>query len=180
MTGAISLSNANAKLAFGSLTTSPITGYKAPTLLTNGVGIYSRYGGSSDEGAIIITEDTCVIYNSSDTGWNFQVMDKDLGTDLTNDATRSFGVNQAHQAWSLAGFVKSGSSDSYVLLGGGGHKAESSLSVANADTLDGYHADSFIKKHTEYNFSSNGTAPYNYVWLCRIGDKQGTGQVLVL
>ena len=134
MTGAINLSNANAKLAFGVLTTSPITGYKAPALLTNGVGIYSRYGGSNDEGAIIITEDTCVIYNSADTGWNFQVMDKDLGTDLTNDATRSFGVNQAHQAWSLAGFVKSGSSDSYVLLGGGGHKEESSLSVASAAT----------------------------------------------
>ena len=132
MTGAINLSSTNAKLAFGSLATSPITGYKAPSLLSNGVGIYSRYGGSSDEGAIIITEDTCVIYNSSDTGWNFQVMDKDIGTDMTNDATRSFGVNQNHQAWSLAGFVKSGSSDSYVLLGGGGHKALSDFSMAHS------------------------------------------------
>lgn len=132
MTGAISLSNTNAKLAFGSLTTSPVTGYKAPSLQSNGVGIYSRYGGSSDEGAIIITEDTCVIYNSADTGWNFQVMDKDLGTDMTNDATRSFGVNQNHQAWSLAGFVKSGSSDSYVLLGGGGHKALSDFSMSHS------------------------------------------------
>ena len=132
MTGAINLSSTNAKLAFGSLATSPITGYKAPSLLSNGVGIYSRYGGSSDEGAIIITEDTCVIYNSSDTGWNFQVMDKDIGTDMTNDATRSFGVNQNHQAWSLAGFVKSGSSDSYVLLGGGGHKALSDFSMSHS------------------------------------------------
>ena len=132
MTGAINLSNTNAKLAFGSLGTSPITGYKAPSLVSNGVGIYSRYGGSSDEGAIIITEDTCVIYNSADTGWNFQVMDKDIGTDMTNDATRSFGVNQNHQAWSLAGFVKSGSSDSYVLLGGGGHKALSDFSMAHS------------------------------------------------
>ena len=132
MTGAINLSSTNAKLAFGSLATSPITGYKAPSLLSNGVGIYSRYGGSSDEGAIIITEDTCVIYNSSDTGWNFQVMDKDIGTDMTNDATRSFGVNSAHQTWSLAGFVKSGSSDSYVLLGGGGHKLLSDFSMAHS------------------------------------------------
>lgn len=31
-----------------------------------------------------------------------------------------------------AGFKKSGSSDSYVLLGGGGHKAESGLSVSSA------------------------------------------------
>lgn len=44
-----------------------------------------------------------------------------------------------------AGFVKSGSSDSYVLLGGGGHKTISSLSVnyassaGNADKVDGYH-----------------------------------------
>ena len=128
MTGAINLSSTNAKLAFGSLATSPITGYKAPSLLSNGVGIYSRYGGDGDEGAIIITEDTCVIYNSSDTGWNFQVMDKDMGTDMTNNATRSFGVNDNHQAWSLGGFVKSGSSDSYVLLGGGGHKALSDFS----------------------------------------------------
>ena len=41
-----------------------------------------------------------------------------------------------------AGFRKSGSSDSYVLLGGGGHKLESSLRVAyasNADMVDGTH-----------------------------------------
>ena len=43
------------------------------------------------------------------------------------------------------GFNKSGSSNSYVLLGGGGHKAESSLrveyasSAGNADTVDGVH-----------------------------------------
>ncbi len=45
--------------------------------------------------------------------------------------------------FSNGGFVKNGSSDSYVLLGGGGHKAESSLRVAyasNADMVDGYHA----------------------------------------
>ena len=41
MTGAINFSNANAKLAFGNLTTSPIKKYKAPYLSTNGVGIYS-------------------------------------------------------------------------------------------------------------------------------------------
>ena len=130
LTGAVNLNNTNARIAFGSLTTSPITGYKAPSLLSSGVGIYSRYGGSSDEGALIITEDTCVIYNSADSGWNFQVMDKDLGTDMTVDATRSFGVNSSHQAFSLGGFVKSGSDDSYVLLGGGGHKAVSDFATS--------------------------------------------------
>ena len=37
------------------------------------------------------------------------------------------------------GFIKTGSSSSYVLLGDGGHKTESSLNVANADTVDGVH-----------------------------------------
>ena len=130
MTGAINLSNANAKLAFGNLATSPITEYKAPSLSTNGVGIYSNLGNTSDEGAIIITEDTCVIYNSADTGWNFQVMDTDLGKDMSQSSTRSFGVNQNHQAWSLGGFVKSGLTDSYVLLGGGGHKLISDFATS--------------------------------------------------
>lgn len=130
MTGAINFYNTNAKLAFGSLTKSPITGYFAPYLHTNGVGIYSRYEGGSDEGAIIITEDTCVVYNSADAGWNFQVMDTDLGKDMSNDATRSFGITQGHQAWSLGGFVKNGSSDEYVLLGGGGHRLISDFATS--------------------------------------------------
>ena len=138
MTGAINFYNTNAKLAFGSLTQSPITGYFAPYLSTNGVGIYSRYEDGNDEGAIIITEDTCVIYNSADTGWNFQVMDTDLGTDMSNDATRSFGVNQNHQAWSLGGFVKNGSSNNYVLLGGGGHKLVSDFATQDWVTNNYY------------------------------------------
>lgn len=138
MTGAINFSNANAKLAFGSLTQSPITGYFAPYLSTNGVGIYSRYEDGSNEGAIIITEDTCVIYNSGDTTWNFQVMDTNLGKDMSNDATRSFGVNSNHQAWSLGGFVKKGSSDNYVLLGGGGHKLVSDFATEDWVTNNYY------------------------------------------
>lgn len=39
-----------------------------------------------------------------------------------------------------SGFIKTGSSSSYVLLGDGGHKLEGALNVANADTVDGYHA----------------------------------------
>ena len=138
MTGAINFYNTNAKLAFGSLTQSPITGYFAPYLCTNGVGIYSRYENGDDEGAIIITEDTCVIYNSADAGWNFQVMDTDLGKDMSNDATRSFGVNQNHQAWSLGGFVKNGSSNNYVLLGNGGHKLISDFATKDWVTNNYY------------------------------------------
>ena len=47
--------------------------------------------------------------------------------------------------YTTTGFKKNGSSDSYVLLGGGGHKLESSLNVnyassaGNADKVDGVH-----------------------------------------
>ena len=66
-------------------------------------------------------------------------------------------------------------------ISGKAASAGSADNAANADKLDGYHADSFIKKHTEYNFSSNDTAPYNYVWLCRIGNTHGySGLALTL
>lgn len=42
------------------------------------------------------------------------------------------------------GFKKNGSSDSYVLLGGGGHSKITDLSVSNADTVDGYHANGLL------------------------------------
>lgn len=50
--------------------------------------------------------------------------------------------------WMAGKFMKAGSSDDYVLLGGGGHKAESSLNVANADTVDGYHANQLCRIYT--------------------------------
>ena len=57
-----------------------------------------------------------------------------------------------------SGFIKTGSSSSYVLLGDGGHKLEGALNVANADTVDGYHYDAFTyKRYIGYN--RNG--PYN-------------------
>lgn len=49
--------------------------------------------------------------------------------------------------WMAGKFMKAGSSDAYVLLGGGGHKLESSLRVAyasNADMVDGYHIDDIL------------------------------------
>ena len=49
------------------------------------------------------------------------------------------------------GFYKSGSSNNYVLLGAGGHKLESSLSVSNADTVDGYHASTLFETFENYN-----------------------------
>ncbi len=139
--------------------TSPYKGIRLPDLQSNGIGIFSRVGNGSDEGGIVSSEDTCVIYNSFDTGWGLSVRDKDRNqTDISGDDTIAFGVRQDYRAYSLGGFEKSGSDNSYVLLGGGGHKLESSLNVANADKVDGYHYNDFTyKKYIGYN--RNG--PYN-------------------
>ena len=139
--------------------TSPLKGIKLPDLQSNGIGLFSRVGNASDEGGIILSEDTCVIYNSFDTGWGLSVRDKDKGeTDISGDGTIAFGIRQDYRAYSLGGFEKSGSNNSYVLLGGGGHKAESALNVANADKVDGYHYNDFTyKRYISYN--RNG--PYN-------------------
>lgn len=139
--------------------TSPYKGIKLPNLQSNAIGIFSRVGNGSDEGGIVLSEDTCVIYNSFDTGWGLSVRDKDITqTDISGDNTIAFGIRQDYRAYSLGGFEKSGSNNSYVLLGGGDHKLESSLNVANADTVDGYHYDDFTyKRYIGYN--RNG--PYN-------------------
>lgn len=62
--------------------------------------------------------------------------------DTDNDGTSNVWFEVQGYNYS-SGYVKNGSNDNYVLLGGGGHKAESSLRVAyasNADMVDGYHA----------------------------------------
>lgn len=61
------------------------------------------------------------------------------------------------------GYMKNGSSDSYVLLGGGGHKALSNL--ANATDLSKYVP--LTQPNTIY---TSGTTPYNYVYLFRIAN----------
>ena len=53
--------------------------------------------------------------------------------------------NKGYTFLEASGFIKPDSTNSYVLLGGGGHKLESALDVANADTLDGEHASSFVR-----------------------------------
>lgn len=156
--------------------TSPFKGIKLPDLQSNGIGMFSKLGDGSgaDEGGIIISADTSVIYNSFDTGWGLSVRDKDRGqTDISGDSTIAFGVRQDYRAYSLGGFEKSGSDNSYVLLGGGGHKAESALNVANADTVDGEHALAFTRIMGRHSIYTSGTAPYNYIHLFRIACSSG-------
>lgn len=120
--------------------TSPYKGIRLPDLQSNGIGMFSKIGSGydADEGGIIISADTSVIYNSFDTGWGLTVRDIDRGqTDISGDGTIVFGVRQDYRAYSLGGFEKSGSDNTYVLLGGGGHKLESSLNVAYSKYLTG-------------------------------------------
>lgn len=119
---------------------SPLKGIKLPDLQSNAIGLFSRVSNSTDEGGIILSEDTCVIYNSFDTGWGLSVRDKDLNqTDVSSDDTVAFGIRDTYKLYSRGGFEKKDSSDDYVLLGGGGHSKITDLSVANADTVDGVH-----------------------------------------
>lgn len=64
--------------------------------------------------------------------------------DVNNDDTSNVWFEVQGYNYS-SGYVKNGSNDNYVLLGGGGHKLESALNVANADTVDGYHENSFLR-----------------------------------
>lgn len=133
---------------------SPLKGIKLPNLMSNGIGIFSRVGNAGDEGGIVLSEDTCVIYNSFDVGWGFSVRDKNLNqTDISSDDTVAFGIRQTYKLYSRGGFEKKDSSDDYVLLGGGGHSKITDLSVSNADTVDGIHANGLF---TALSNSNNG------------------------
>lgn len=91
----------------------------------------------NDPSAFILNGDTAIIYNAFDTGWGFQVHDEDLAnaqSNVFNDNTRTFGVTDGYNVWARGGFVKNGSDNTHVLLGGGGHAAISELYVNYANT----------------------------------------------
>ena len=79
-----------------------------------------------------------------------KVMDVD-NSDTSNVWLEVQGYNYS------SGYVKNGSSNAYVLLGGGGHKAESSLTVGNSDKLDGYHENSFLRYRGATNKDQEAT-----------------------
>lgn len=74
------------------------------------------YGG--DENMIIANDAAIDFFSNVQNGWN----------------SRKAGSFDTSGYWNGAGFKKDNSSDSYVLLGGGGHKAISSLSVNYASS----------------------------------------------
>lgn len=115
------------------------------------IGMYS--GPSGEAGGVVISPDGCLIYNASDCGYNLQVRDKDLGSDLTNIATLTFGIEQSgYYAWSRGGFKKNGSSNSYVLLGGGGHKALSDFASSS-------HSHNYAANENYGGFTKSGRLP---------------------
>jgi len=136
LSGSLGFGNDNTKFLITTGTSgsaSPLRGTTLPATSSNFIGIFARPGKATDEGGILLSEDTCIVYNSHDTGAGFVVVDTDLSqADWSASNAVAFKVTSDHTAWALGGFVKSGATDSDVLLGGGGHKAESSLSVASA------------------------------------------------
>ena len=73
----------------------------------------------------------------------------------------AYKLHVAGDIYTTTGFKKNGSSDSYVLLGGGGHQTISSLSVnyassaGNADTLDGIDSTKFLRQVVVPNNTEN-------------------------
>lgn len=119
-------------------------------------------GGTMVGNARISHDGNLYIGNSSNSGW---VALQDIcSQNSIGDGIWSIRTNGDAVFTTIS---KVGSSDSYVLLGGGGHKLESSLSVANAtdaDMLDGLHANSFLLRERMTNPSSgtsyHGAIPF--------------------
>lgn len=87
----------------------------------------------------------------NDTSWSdyYRTIPFSMSNDNTAIAYTSDNLqyNPSTDRLRVGGYIKTNSSDSYVLLGGG-HAAISGLSVSNADTVDGYHASSFATNTT--------------------------------
>ena len=91
--------------------------------------VQQHYTNGGVENMIIANDIAITFFSNMDNGWD----------------ERKTGSFDTSGYWNGMGFKKDNSNDSYVLLGGGGHKKESSLSVSyasksnNADTVDGVH-----------------------------------------
>ena len=129
-------------------------------------------------------------------GINFHLLlSSDGGASWTDNRPFSMSLSDGRIALdsllTATGFKRIYSDDSYVLLGGGGHKTISSLSVnyannaGNADTVDGYHATSGnnnpwgtipvitasggymdIGKHLVFHYDNSTGSDYSTILMC--------------
>lgn len=80
--------------------------------------VLKQHTNGGDENMIVANDAAIDFFSNMDSGW----------------ASRKAGSFDTSGYWNGVGFKKDNSSDSYVLLGGGGHKKESSLSVSYANS----------------------------------------------
>lgn len=80
--------------------------------------VLKQHTNGGDENMIVANDAAIDFFSNMNSGW----------------ASRKAGSFDTSGYWNGVGFKKDNSSDSYVLLGGGGHKKESSLSVSYANS----------------------------------------------
>ncbi|MGN8798681.1 hypothetical protein ACTNCZ_13390 [Segatella copri] len=80
--------------------------------------VLKQHTNGGDENMIVANDAAIDFFSNMNSGWD----------------SRKAGSFDTSGYWNGAGFKKDNSSDSYVLLGGGGHKKESSLSVSYANS----------------------------------------------
>lgn len=88
--------------------------------------------GARDTGIFYNSSDFAFIANSNDHGAVFAVYDTDVTQDFEAGAREISVPGSGGALWARGGFSKNGSSNDYVLLGGGGHKAISDFSMSHS------------------------------------------------
>ena len=88
----------------------------------------------SESGTIALTKDVLTFSNGSDNYLSANFNNSDFSKKAASKYIECWDSAGGWWNWMAGKFMKSGSSDEYVLLGGGGHKAISSLSVSYASS----------------------------------------------
>ena len=101
----------------------------------------------SESGTLALTKDVLTFSNDIADYLDASFNNSDFSKKAASKYIQCYDSAGGWWNWMAGKFMKAGSSDAYVLLGGGGHKLESSLRVAyasNADMVDGYHIDDIL------------------------------------
>lgn len=101
----------------------------------------------SESGTLALTKDVLTFSNNIADYLDASFNNSDFSKKAASKYIQCYDSAGGWWNWMAGKFMKAGSSDAYVLLGGGSHKLESSLRVAyasNADMVDGYHIDDIL------------------------------------